>query len=159
VQRGHEVTAIDFSFWAATLCRQACGQTDRARIIIADGLRTPFRDSSFDTVIAYHITGHLPADSRRKLAAEIYRVLTPSGTLHFRDFSTADFRYGSGTETERGTFRRGSGIISHYFSEPEVTSLFVSLSPRTIGHHEWQMRVMGENLIRSEITAILEKQR
>jgi ubiquinone/menaquinone biosynthesis C-methylase UbiE len=157
VQAGSLVTAIDFSSHAALLCRKTCTDPDQVRILIADVSKTPFRDESFDRVVASHITGHLSLAGRRQLAAEVLRLLTFGGTLCFRDFSTADFRFGRGEETERGTFRKKNGIITHYFTDDEVVSLFTGFTVQSLVQHRWEMQVRGIRLPRAEIVAELRK--
>jgi hypothetical protein len=77
--------------------------------------------------------------------------------LYFRDFSTRDFRYGRGLETEAGTFKRKSGIATHYFSREEVLTLFHNLAVQSLVEHQWEMRVRGIGLPRAEIVAEFKK--
>ena len=44
------------------------------------------------------------------------RVLRPGGEVRFKAFSRADMRFGKGEEVEPGTFIRGAGVLTHYFS-------------------------------------------
>jgi ubiquinone/menaquinone biosynthesis C-methylase UbiE len=157
VQAGCSVTAIDFSSHAVSLCRNTCTDPDRVSILIADAMRTPFRNESFDIVIASHITGHLSLSGRRYLAGEVLRILAFSGTIYFRDFSTGDFRYGRGKETETGTFTRKNGIATHYFTDDEVTTLFSGLAVQSCIQHRWEMRVRDVILARAEIVAEFKK--
>ena len=151
LKNGCSVTAVDFSSRAASLCQSVCTDTDRVRILIADIRQTPFRNDSFDVVIASHITGHLSLSGRLHLASEVLRLLTPGGVLCFRDFLTGDFRYGKGKETEPGTFLRENGISTHYFTCEEVRSLFTGLTVRSFEQHQWEMQVRGQVLPRAEI--------
>jgi SAM-dependent methyltransferase len=149
--------AIDFSPRAASLCRNACRDPDRISILIADARRTPFCNESFDIIIASHVIGHLSLSDRRHLAGEVLRILAFSGTIYFRDFSTGDFRYGRGEETETGTFSRQSGIATHYFTDDEVLSLFSGLAVQSCVQHRWEMRVRGMVFSRAEIAAEFKK--
>jgi MPBQ/MSBQ methyltransferase len=153
VQKGYCVTAIDFSRHAVSLCRNACPHPDLASILIADTRQIPFRNESFDGIIASHITGHLSRAGRFQLASEIYRLLAPGGVMYFRDFSTGDFRYGRGEETEEGTFLKKNGIATHYFTDDEVRTLFAGLLVQSLVQHRWEMRVRGRILPRAEIGA------
>lgn len=157
VGAGCTVTAIDFSSQAASLCRQTCTDPERVRILIADIRKTPFCKESFDIVIASHVTGHLSHSGRRELAGELFRLLAPGGTIYFRDFSTGDFRYGCGNETETGTFTRKNGIATHYFTENEVLALFTGLTVQSLVQHQWKMRVRGTVFPRAEIVAEFKK--
>ena len=157
VRNGFCVTAVDFSPAAVSLCRNTCPDPDQATLLIADTRKTPFCTASFDVIIASHITAHLNDDGRRKLASEVFRLLVPGGILYFRDFSTADFRYGRGLETEAGTFARKNGIATHYFTREEVLTLFHHLSVRSLVEHRWKMRVRGIVLPRAEIIVEFKK--
>jgi SAM-dependent methyltransferase len=157
VQKGFPVTALDRSPPAVSLCRRVCTDPDRLRLVVADGTQAPFRSGSFDAVIAFHVTGHLPEGRRRKLAAEIQRLLVPGGTFYFRDFSVRDFRYGKGGVTEPDTFIRKNGIITHYFTGTEICSLFTGLVVRRLEHHAWEMRIRGRAFLRDELVAEFQK--
>ena len=157
VQAGCSVTAIDFSPHAASLCQNTGIGSDRVRILIADSRKTPFRNESFDGIIASHIVGHLSYAERRQLAGEVLRLLTPGGTIYFCDFSTGDFRCGRGVETEAGTFSRKNGIATHYFTNDEVLALFTGLAVQSLVQHRWEMRIRGMVLPRAEIVAEFKK--
>ncbi|MDD4136960.1 MAG: class I SAM-dependent methyltransferase [Methanoregula sp.] len=156
---GWLVTAMDFSPRAAFLARATTLQGTEADIAVADGKSIPFRDRSFDAVVACHILGHSEMIDRRRIAGEICRVIRPGGQLWFRDFSTQDFRAGTGRETEPGTRIRGTGILTHYFTDTEVTGLFSGLVPLSVQSDEWTLRVRGEDYHRSEIVVIFNKTR
>jgi SAM-dependent methyltransferase len=147
------VTAIDISPHAAALCRNSCSDPDRTRVLIADVRKTPFYKGSFDVVNASHVTGHLSLEGRRQLAGEVCRLLSPGGTLYFRDFSIEDFRFGRGRQTEDGSFTRKNGISTHYFTGDEVMALFSRLTVTSLVQHRWEMRVKGSVYPRAEIVA------
>jgi cyclopropane fatty-acyl-phospholipid synthase-like methyltransferase len=153
VQAGCSVTALDISPHAATLCRKTCPDSDRVSLLIADTRQIPFRDESFDGIIASHIAGHLGLAGRRQLACEVRRLLIPGGMMYFRDFSILDFRFGRGEETEAGTFLRKNGIATHYFTDDEVQSFFSRFEVHSLVEHQWEMRVRGRTFIRAEIVA------
>lgn len=157
VRNGFCVTAVDFSPAAVSLCRNTCPDPDHATLLIADIRKTPFCTASFDVIIASHITAHLNDNGRQKLAVEVFRLLVPGGILYFRDFSTKDFRYGHGLETEARTFARKNGIATHYFTREEVLTLFPHLSVQSLAEHRWEMRVRGVVLPRAEIVAEFKK--
>lgn len=157
VQAGCPVTAIDLSPYAASLCRNTCTDPDQVGILIADCRQAPFRHESFDVIMASHIVGHLINAERRRLAGEVFRLLAPGGTVYFRDFSTRDFRYGRGEETETDTFTRKNGIATHYFTNEEVLMLFSGFAVQSLGQRQWEMRVRGMVLPRAEIVAEFTK--
>jgi SAM-dependent methyltransferase len=139
------------------LCRNRCPDPDLADILIADSRNLPFCNESFDGIIASHISGHLIQGGRRQLAYEVYRLLCPYGRMYFRDFSTEDFRFGHGMETEAGTFVRKNGIATHYFTSEEVQNLFIGLGLLSLVQHTWEMHVRGKVFARAEIVAEFEK--
>jgi ubiquinone/menaquinone biosynthesis C-methylase UbiE len=157
VQRGWDVTAIDFSTRAVALCRQVIADNRRGHTIVADARWSPFRNATFDAVFAIHMIAHVRAPDRRWIAGEVIRLIRPGGMLFFCEFSTDDFRFGKGDETEEATFLRGTNIITHYFSEREVVALFSRLTPVSVRKCQWPMRVRGIDLVRSEITAVFTK--
>ncbi|OPY48675.1 MAG: hypothetical protein A4E49_03424 [Methanosaeta sp. PtaU1.Bin112] len=151
---GCRVVALDVSSKALRLARSVRAD---AAFIQADAGCLPLRDSSFDAVFAFHVASHLLADARRALAAEAARVLKPGGRLFFRDFSDRDMRAGGGVEVEPATFRRGSGIFTHYFTEDEAVALFCGLRLASVGTHCWKMRIKGEDHLRAEVQAAFLK--
>jgi ubiquinone/menaquinone biosynthesis C-methylase UbiE len=157
IHRGWDVTAIDFSPRAVTLSRERCKGTSSCEFIVADARFLPFKSNSFDAVFAIHILGHMGEPDRNLMPSELAHSLKPGGILFFSDFSTDDFRCGSGHETEAATFQRGTGIITHYFSRQEVIDIFSNLTPVFIRIHQWPMRVRGKNLVRSEIKGVFAK--
>jgi ubiquinone/menaquinone biosynthesis C-methylase UbiE len=144
-----DIIALDFSRHATRLCRQNAG-IFADRIVTADARAIPFKSGSFDAVLAFHIIGHMTVEDRKTVASEIFRVLSPGGVLEFSAFSTRDFRCGHGRQIEEGTFQRGNGILTHYFSPGEAISLFSQMSPVSAKDHQWSMRVRGNDLERSE---------
>ena len=148
------IAAVDISFQALLLARQA---RPDAGLLLADVCRLPFQSENFDAALAFHVAGHLFLDQRLALAKEAARVLRPGGRLFFRDFSREDMRMGQGEKVEEATFRRGSGIITHYFSEGEVAAMFSGLKMDLIRTQRWSMRIRGEKLLRSEVEAVLVK--
>jgi len=157
IQREWDVTAIDFASQAVTLSRGVTGGASRGHVMIADARFPPFKNESFDAVFAIHVIGHMNKPERDRIASSLLHILKPGGILFFSDFSTDDFRFGKGHETEPATFRRGQGIITHYFTRDEVTDLFSKLTPVSIRMYQWPMRVLGSTLVRSEIQATFTK--
>lgn len=148
-----QVTGIDISPRAVHLAALATGDAQECHLAVADIRRLPLRPGSFDAVFAVHVLGHLDAAERAAAVRELHRIILPGGQVFFRDFSVRDFRFGKGRETEPGTFLRGTGIRTHYFSEPEVLQLFTGFTAASIGICSWQMRVKGVRYERSEISA------
>ncbi len=150
--RSWRITALDLSSEALRLSRSAL--EPGTNLLLADARRLPFREGVFDAVFAFHITGHLLMSGRRMIACEVARVLRRGGSLFVREFEQGDFRAGRGQEAEPGTYRRNSGIITHYFNEDEVADLFSELTLHSLQTRRWSMRIKGEDLCRSEIEAV-----
>jgi ubiquinone/menaquinone biosynthesis C-methylase UbiE len=150
------ITALDVSMEAVRLCRASCA-SDKVDLLAADARHLPFPDRIFDAVFAFHMVGHVPMSEREKIASETARVLKVGGMLFFRDFGVDDMRAGQGMEVEPGTFRRGRGVITHYFTKEEVDSLFCQLMPVSVANIHWKMRIKGKDMIRCEIEAIFQK--
>ena len=157
IQRGWDVTAIDLSGKAVALSRNGVKGSSTADIMVADARCTPVKSNSFDAVFAVHVAGHMLTPGRQEIAREVTRTLRPGGILFFCDFSTRDFRFGKGHKTETSTFKRGTNIITHYFTRQEVIDLFSKLTPGSIALHQWPMRVRGKDLVRSEIKGVFFK--
>ena len=157
ILQGWEVIALDFSPRAVAFCRKAIPDFLHGQVMIADARWSPFKSATFDAILAIHVIAHMYAPDRNCVAREITRLLRPEGVLFFCEFSSDDFRFGKGHETEEATFRRGTGIITHYFSEKEVSDLFSGLTPVSITKHPWLMRVRGCSLVRSEVHGIFTR--
>jgi len=158
VRRGWDVNAMDFSSRAAVFCREAFPDPLHGQVMVGDARWSPFKDAVFDAVFAVHVIGHVTAPDRKRVAGEVVRLIRPGGMLFFREFSTDDFRFGKGLETEEATFLRGTGILTHYFTEQEVRDLFYRLTPASVTIHQWPMRVRGYSLLRSEIQGVFTRQ-
>jgi len=151
---GGRILALDISPRALQLARRL---RPDACFILADAAVLPLQDELFDAVFAFHVTGHLLAAERRALAREAARVLADGGSLFFRDFGAEDMRAGQGEEAEPGTFRRGGGILTHYFTEEEAMGIFCELEPASVGTQSWTMRIKGKDFLRAEIEAVFKK--
>jgi SAM-dependent methyltransferase len=152
ISKPWKIMAVDISFQALRLCGPS-----KAERLAADVRYLPFKDGVFGALFAFHVTGHLFQEGRRMAASEACRVLEAGGKIFFAEFGLDDFRYGQGEEVEPGTFKRGSGILTHYFSTDEVKDLFSSLRVQSLEVHSWRMRVQGQDLPRSEVEAAFQK--
>ncbi len=136
---GCKITAIDSSKRAVGMCRKLA--QNKAEVLLADVCELPFKENSFNIVIAFHILEHLILEDRKKAVSEIRRVLSPKGKILLKVFSTEDMRFGKGDEIEENTFLRGKNSLAyHYFSENELRELFstfkeISLEKEVIDKH------------------------
>jgi SAM-dependent methyltransferase len=155
--RDCDVIGLDFSHAAVSAARSGFSGSLPLNVLLADARVLPFMHGSFDAVIARHIIGHMIRPGREQIAGEIVRVLRPGATLHFSGFSTSDFRYNQGTPLEEGTFMRGNGISTHYFSADDTRTLFSGLSCELLHESRWTLRIRGKDHVRSEIQAVFGK--
>ena len=157
LRRPWRVVALDLSPLAARLGEAVTASLQdvpsEADLLVADASFLPFRDSTFDAVFAFHVIGHLREKSRLRAAREAARVLKAGGRLFFLEFGVEDMRAGKGEEVEAQTFRRGGGVLTHYFTEGEVLNLFDSLQPVSIRTAKRATRIMGQDRVRSEVEA------
>ena len=157
VNRLNDITAIDFSKEAVAMSQRFLASYNSGDALVADGRRLPFADDTFGFVVARHVIGHLHKEGRMAIVSEAARVLHPCGRLFFLEFSTDDMRNGTGREIEENTYCRGTGILTHYFTEPEVEALLGGLRKESISTRNWVMRVQGRDLNRAEIVAVFSK--
>lgn len=147
-----EIVALDISRAAL----RSCASTyigGAIHFLEAKVERLPLRDARFDAAIVYHILGHLVENERKEAVDEIARVLKPGGMVHVRVFSTSDMRYGKGEEMEANTFRKGTGVFCHFFSELELKELFSVFEAMGVKKVEASKRFEGAEQRRSEIVA------
>ena len=156
IGRSWNVTAIDFSSRAVAMSRTN-KMLQKAEVCVADVRHLPFAPEKFDAVFAIHILSHLDKTDRTRAVADAVRVLKTGGLFYFSGFSTEDFRSGKGSTVEDGTVKRGSGICTHYFTEPETQDLFSNLTLETITTERWIMRVRGQDFPRAEVQAAFIK--
>ena len=158
VHRSHDITAIDFSEKAVEMTRQIILKCNTGNAVVADARHLPFHDNAFGYIVARHVIGHMHNVGRREVAREAARVLQPGGHLVVQVFSVDDMRNGSGRTVEDGTFLRGRGIVTHYFTIPELEALFPGLKKESVTPRRWTMRIRRRDLLRAEIIAVLVKE-
>lgn len=145
--KGWNVVGADFSSEAVKLCEGFA--------VLADVRRLPFPDDFFDAVFCWHVLGHLLLEGRKCAAAEILRVVKPSGSIFFKGFSRNDLRYGKGSSVEEHTFLKGDGVFTHYFDECSLHEVF---GEGEVYVSSWKMRVLGEEYLREELCGIFRKE-
>lgn len=154
LQNGWDAVALDFSRTAVKTARSSCPTRQNGDAVLADARSLPFHPGTFDAIFARHIIGHMNGPDRVHIAREISRLLKPGGIILFSEFSREDFRAQSGVPVEDGTFLRGNGISTHYFTEHETRALFPHCTCVSLDMHQWVLRVRGQVHPRSEIQAI-----
>jgi SAM-dependent methyltransferase len=80
-RRGFRATGIDYSETAIELARANAAELD-ITFVVGDALALPFADASFDLVVDNHLLHCVvEPDDRRRVLAEVWRVLVPGGRL------------------------------------------------------------------------------
>ena len=157
MKRPWRIAALDLSFLAVRLGEKIATTLEdapsEADLLAADATVLPFREDVFDAVFAFHVIGHLRLDERSRAAREASRVLKADGHFFFLEFGVEDMRAGKGVEVEPSTFRRGGGVLTHYFSEGEVLELFEMLRPASIRTDKRSTRIRGQDHVRAEVGA------
>lgn len=107
-RRGHAVTAIDYALPMVRRAREAHG---RARFVVADGQRVPFRPASFDLVLCI---GVLQCCERpRALIAEAAALVRPGGALLVESLNPLHFAAPGIRLLELARVRAVSPIVRH----------------------------------------------
>ncbi len=149
--RGWDAVGVDISPAAVSLVR-----THSCTAVCGDIAALPFSDGSFDAVFCWHVLGHLSASLWPAAAAEMRRVLVPSGSIFFKGFSRRDLRCGKGREVAPYSYLRGDGIVTHYFDEADIHEVF---GRGALTRVSWKMRVRGTEYLREEFCGIFGRER
>lgn len=144
--RGWNAVGIDISPTAVSLVH-----TRNCTAVCGDLTALPFLDCSFDAVFCWHVLGHLSASLWQGAAAEMRRVLVPTGSIFFKGFSRSDMRCGKGREVAPYSYLRGDGIVTHYFADAELHEVF---GAGELIRVSWNMRVRGTELLREELCGV-----
>ena len=131
----------------------------RVILLVSDAQTLPFHSESFDQIHVHHILGHLLVTGRECMLNEIFRVLKPGGEIYLTVFARGDFRESKGDLVEENTYLRGDGVIMHYFTQDEISSIFHPYRIIKIQVHQWQMKIRGIPYERKLITGIFRKRR
>jgi SAM-dependent methyltransferase len=160
--KGFRVYAVDYSPQAIALCKASPqfngGKEKKIVFRVMDARSLEFKDGFFDCVVCFHVLGNMLADDRVKAASEASRVLKRGGKLFFKEFGCRDFRFGKGVEVEESSFKRRTGIVTHYFTgREEVAELFAGLDLTSFDSERWNVHYDGKTLEREEIHAVFIK--
>lgn len=119
---GTDVSATAVSRARSYLSKNSSKDNLQAECLVSSITSLPFSDNSFDAVLCLGVVQHLLEEEREMAITEIKRIMKGGSVLVIEVFGTGDMRYG-GNEIEKNTFSRKSGIIYHYFSKEELSSL------------------------------------
>lgn len=160
-REGRLVIGLDFSRSALHKLRLAMQRDGLAsRLSAGEATRLPFRDASFDAVLSHFVLPHVPGAARLASLVECRRVLRAGGLLSVEAFSRRDMRFGKGEEVEPHTFRRGSGVATHYFEAEELRALLESAGFASVeGTEREQRKVYGGAPLRRSVLAFTAQRR
>jgi len=129
IARKCDVVGCDFSREALVTLRSGRERDGIVDLVECNISSLPFESEKFDVVACVHTLSHMPSKYRTVSAGELCRVLKAGGYLLAEGFGRGDIRFGEGDEVEDSSFMRGNGILTHYFQEGELLSLFEGLEP------------------------------
>lgn len=138
-----DVTGLDVS---QRMLDRARSKMPGVRLVLTDGMPSPFEDASFDLVILFAVLTGLPGDQQqRALIEDVHRLLRPSGHLYVSDLPLqTDARRVARYEATQppglpyGTFTidEGRAVMRHHSYEwfGELFSMFsiVEQAPLTV---------------------------
>ena len=153
---GVKAIGIDISHVALGMCK-ARYSGENQEYAIADAVQLPFQDGCFDVVISFHVLEHLYFKEREVSASEMLRVLRPGGEIRFKAFYREDMRFGKGEEVEHGTFIRGAGVLTHYFTADEVRELFHGAVESSFEEIRIEKMILGQDAVRSRLSFVFKK--
>jgi len=150
--REYDVTGVDISLFAITKLDNARLRRDmQMGLAAADICHLPFRDNTFDVVVAFGVLQHLLEDERSTVLPEFARVLVPGGTLVIEVLGMEDMRIG-GREVETTTFLRSTGSVYHYFNLHEIKDIFSGLEIINIKENRINKNIAGKDYTRHMIS-------
>jgi len=150
--REYDVTGVDISLFAITELDNVRLRRDmQMDLAAADICHLPFRDNTFDVVVAFGVLQHLLEDERSTVLPEFARVLVPGGTLVIEVLGMEDMRIG-GREVETTTFLRSTGSVYHYFNLHEIKDFFSGLEIINIKENRINKNIAGKDYTRHMIS-------
>ena len=98
------------------------------KLILGEMSNLPFKNDSFDLIVAWNVIYHGTAEIIDKTVNEITRCLRKNGYFLYTLISTKHNKFGRGREIEKYTFvldtEREKSYPHHYFNEEEITQFF-----------------------------------
>jgi ubiquinone/menaquinone biosynthesis C-methylase UbiE len=82
---GVEYTGVDLSPYYLEVAREHLRPRDRVTLVAANAEALPLPDASFDAVVCVYLFHELPRNARRRVYAEMHRVLRPGGCVVVED--------------------------------------------------------------------------
>jgi ubiquinone/menaquinone biosynthesis C-methylase UbiE len=129
-ENGFEVYGIDISRTGKGIVEKKLKERSlgNVHLTIADMHKLPFKNNSFDAIVAVHVLPHDNLDGLRGTVSELQRVLKPKGVLVATLLSVKDSRYGTGRKVAPDTFSGfddpdESDVPHHFSDEKEAKEL------------------------------------
>lgn len=126
----------DYSYNALDICRNA----GEKLLVNCDNMALPFRDSSFDIVIAWGSLHYSMKNETQKMVDELFRVTAPGGVLlaTLRRDNDTYLRTGEhiGNNVWRTKLNDLDGSTVSFYSENEVHDIFKSFGGLKVGFME-----------------------
>ncbi|MDD5729534.1 MAG: class I SAM-dependent methyltransferase [Candidatus Omnitrophica bacterium] len=131
-----ELVSVDLSANRIETARKSAGKS-AVRFILSDARALPFKDSYFDTVVAFEVIEHLPGrEEQSQVLREVKRVLSADGRLVISTPNKPVFRLYCKilkekhsthfSEMDYFSFR---GLLKKHFSSVKIYGRFGWLSP------------------------------
>lgn len=77
-QKSKNYTGIDTNKDSIKLAKK---KYPNGKFLVGSAIKIPFKDNSFDVVLAFDVLEHIPVRTEKTMFAEINRVLKPKGSL------------------------------------------------------------------------------
>ncbi len=147
---GYECVGLDISGTAISIARERLGERGIAAELHHCDIAGPDPGlGTFDLVLVHYVLGALDGDGRRRASGTLSGMLGEGGLLSFEDLASGDQREGKGHPIGERTYRKGNGIIQHFFTEDEVSGLFPELEMKRMAAEEWRVGGMERRRIRA----------
>lgn len=123
-QMGMHVSAFDLSELAVKSTKKLLASEHKtADVIVADMLKMPYADETFDAVLASHVLSHANSDTINQAIGEIYRVMKPHAEAYITltskqsdDFQNESFPHYQNDENTRTIMKEGPEYgITHFY--------------------------------------------
>ena len=146
-----------FHVYASDVSREGLRETElwldreglEARVLCADLASIPFKDRSFDAVVAVNVIYHAYRSGVEACLNEVSRVLAPNGLFYLTFNSTLSEDFGKGRKVDENTYVKEGGIedgIPHYYvDKDELERLMGSFELLRFSHQEDWLRELGRD--------------
>jgi len=151
VRAGYDVTGLDVSKSAVESIK------DLGAAVVHGDICDLSSRKKFDAIVCRYVLGALRQEDRLLAVKNIARLLKKGGFVFFEDFAVGDMRFGKGEEIEPNTFKRGNGILYHYFTLEEVKELFKDLKALELAGSGSKRRYNGIGYQRRLVSGVFEK--